>query len=144
MDGKCYIYVACNDGDNYNHRMYVLKNDSADPTKPYVIGGKIAAKIDKWAIDGTVFTYKGERYMVWSGREGDVNVCQNTYIAKMRDPFTFSTDRVLISEPDLDWKGLTAMARSILMLTKVPVRILRTACLGYCIQRRILGGTLTA
>lgn len=104
LDGKCYIYVACDDGDNYNHRMYVLKNDSIDPTKPYVMGGKIATKTDKWAIDGTVFTFKGERYMVWSGWEGDVNVCQNTYIAKMSDPFTFSTDRVLISEPDLDWE----------------------------------------
>ena len=31
IDGKCYIYVACDDGDNHNHRMYVLENGSDDP-----------------------------------------------------------------------------------------------------------------
>ena len=24
VDGNCYIYLACDDGDNYNHRIYVL------------------------------------------------------------------------------------------------------------------------
>ena len=27
IDGKCYIYVACDNGNNYNHRMYVLENN---------------------------------------------------------------------------------------------------------------------
>ena len=38
--------------------------------------------------------------MVWSGWEGDVNVSQNLYIAEMKDPFTISSERRLISSPD--------------------------------------------
>ena len=33
LDGQWYIYVAADNGDNYNHRMYVLKGTSQDPTK---------------------------------------------------------------------------------------------------------------
>ena len=106
IDGKCYIYVACDDGDNYNHRMYVLENGSNNPTDRYKIAGKIAAKPDKWAIDATVFKWKGVMYMMWSGWEGDENVCQNMYIAKMEDAYTISSERVLISEPDHEWERM--------------------------------------
>ena len=106
IDGKCYIYVACDDGDNYHHRMYVLENGSNDPTDTYRMAGKVSATTDKWAIDATVFEWKGIRYMMWSGWEGDENVCQNMYIAKMKDPYTICTDRVLISEPEYPWEKM--------------------------------------
>ena len=102
--GKCYIYVACDDGDNRNHRMYVLYNDSADPQAAYKLKGKICDRTDKWAIDGTVLQYGGKLYFAWSGWEGDINTMQNIYIAEMRDPFTICSDRVLISTPQLDWE----------------------------------------
>ena len=100
IDGKCYIYVACDDGDNHNHRMYVLENGCGDPLAPYTLHGKITDESDKWAIDGTVLTWKGKRYFVWSGWEGDLNVCQNLYIAEMKDPYTLSAKRYLISPPE--------------------------------------------
>ena len=100
IDGKCYIYVAGDDGDNYNHRMYVLYNNSDDPQKPYTMYGKVVESADKWAIDQTVFSYNGELYTAWSGWEGDENVCQNIYLAKMSDPLHISTDRVMISTPE--------------------------------------------
>ncbi len=107
LDGKSYIYVACDDGNNHNHRMYVLTNDSADPTKvPYRMGGKLTDDSDKWAIDATIFHYNGKRYVVWSGWEGDENVCQNLYIATMSDPFTITSKRVCISTPEYDWEKL--------------------------------------
>lgn len=104
IDGKCYIYVACDDGDNLNHRMYVLYNDSADPQAPYKMGGKITDSTDKWAIDGTVLNYDGKLYFAWSGWEGDINTMQNIYVAEMSDPFTISSKRVLISTPTFDWE----------------------------------------
>lgn len=104
IDGICYIYVACDDGNNYNHRMYVLTNDSQDPEKPYRMVGKISDDTDKWAIDGTVLQYGGKLYMIWSGWEGEINNCQNIYIAEMSDPFTVSSKRVLISTPEYDWE----------------------------------------
>lgn len=104
IDDKCYIYVACDDGNNSNHRMYVLYNDSADPQAPYKLKGKIFDRTDKWAIDGTVLQYCGKLYFAWSGWEGDINTMQNIYIAEMSDPFTICSDRVLISTPQLDWE----------------------------------------
>lgn len=112
IDGKCYIYVAGDDGDNYNHRMYVLYNDSDDPQKPYTMYGKMVESADKWAIDQTVFSYNGELYTAWSGWEGDENVCQNIYLAKMSDPLHISTDRVMISTPEYDWEKLGSSEHS--------------------------------
>lgn len=106
IDGKCYIYVACDNGDNYNHRMYVLGNDSDCPTKPYKMIGKLTDESDKWAIDGTVFEYENERYTVWSGWEGDKNVCQNLYLAKMSNPYTISSPRIKISTPEYAWEKM--------------------------------------
>lgn len=106
LNGRCYIYVACDDGDNYHHRMYALTNDSADPLKPYHMLGKVGDATDKWAIDATLFSQNDRFYMVWSGWEGDENVCQNLYIAEMSDPCTVSSARVMISTPEYDWEKM--------------------------------------
>ena len=106
IKGKCYIYVACDDGNNYNHRMYVLTTDSDDPTDPYRLIGKMTDGTDRWAIDGTVFEYKNELYTVWSGWEADINDRQNLYIARMSDPFTICSPRVKISTPEYDWEKM--------------------------------------
>lgn len=108
IDGKCYIYVACDDGNNHNHRMYVLENNSADPLETYTLHGKISDSTDKWAIDGTVMNHDGKRYFIWSGWEGEINVCQNLYIAEMKNPYELSSERFLISTPEYDWEKLGA------------------------------------
>ncbi len=108
IDGKCYIYVACDDGNNHNHRMYVLENGSSDPLVPYTMHGKISDDTDKWAIDGTVIEWNGKRYFIWSGWEGDTNVCQNLYIAEMKDPYELCSDRYLISTPEYSFEKLGA------------------------------------
>ena len=58
IQNKWYVYFAADDGNNNNHRMYVLENESADPmTGEWKFKGKIADPADKWAIDGNVFFY---------------------------------------------------------------------------------------
>ncbi len=104
IDGEWYIYVAADDGDNQNHRMYVLKGTSQDPTQPFTFVGKIAPPEDFWAIDGTVLRHNGKLYFVWSGWEGTANVWQDLYIAPMRDPCTISGSRVRISTPEYGWE----------------------------------------
>lgn len=104
IDGVWYIYVAADDGDNFNHRMYVLRGTDSDPTKPFEMIGKLTDSTDKWAIDGTVLNYNGGLWFVWSGWEGDENVSQNIYIAHMSNPWTIDSERVLISKPDLEWE----------------------------------------
>ena len=42
LQDKWYVYVAADDGDNANHRMYVLEGTSGDPQKPFIFKGKIA------------------------------------------------------------------------------------------------------
>jgi len=105
IDNKWYAYFAADNGDNAHHRMYVLENKSADPfTGTWEFKGKIAASPDRWAIDGNVFTYNKQLYMIWSGWEGTTNGQQNIYIAKMSNPWTIEGDRVLLSQPDYTWE----------------------------------------
>ncbi len=112
IDGAWYIYVAATEapGANPTHRMYALKADTDDPQGSWTMMGKVYdPEADKWAIDGAVFEYEGQLYMVWSGWPGDVgDFPQNTYIAPMSDPLTISGPRVLISEPDQPWERTVA------------------------------------
>ena len=59
INGKWYAYFAADDGNNNNHRMYVLENTSADPMQgEWIFKGKVADPSDKWAIDGDVFIHR--------------------------------------------------------------------------------------
>lgn len=105
INGAWYIYYAMDDGDNVNHRMYVMENTSADPTQgTWQFKGQITDPTDKWAIDGTVLEVNGELYFIWSGWEGDVNVRQNLYIARMSSPWTIDSERVEIARPVHSWE----------------------------------------
>lgn len=103
--GRWYFYFAADDGHNRNHRMYVLENRSDDPLEgEWEFKGKVADPSDKWAIDGSVFTYRGRRYMIWSGWEGDRNGRQDIYIARLYKPWQIRGHRVRISSPLYDWE----------------------------------------
>ncbi len=104
IDGEWYIYFAASDGNNDNHRMYVLKGTSQDPTAPFEFVGRVTDVSDHWAIDGTTFLYKGERYFVWSGWEGTSNGEQRLYIAHMNSPVSVDSERVCIAKPEYDWE----------------------------------------
>ncbi|MDQ3230924.1 MAG: family 43 glycosylhydrolase [Pseudobdellovibrionaceae bacterium] len=87
LDGRWYVYFAASDGNNHTHRMYVLEADR--PTGPYRFKGQITPNTDRWAIDGTVLDMPdGARYFVWSGWDGQSNIQQNLYIARMVNPWT--------------------------------------------------------
>lgn len=102
---KWYIYFAADNGANANHRMYVLENANENPmTGTWAFKGKITDSTDRWAIDGTVLTVNKQHYFIWSGWEETDGSFQNLYIAKMSDPRTISSERVLISTPDHDWE----------------------------------------
>lgn len=105
IEGKWYVYFAADDGKNETHRIYVLENKAADPTTgTWSFKGKVTDPSDKWAIDASVFEFRGQKYMIWSGWEGDTNGRQNIYIAKMRNPWTIEGERVKISSPRYAWE----------------------------------------
>jgi len=106
LQGRWYIYVAADDGQNRNHRMVVLQSATKDALGEYVFKGKISDPSDKWAIDGTVLDHQGRLYFIWSGWPGDENVQQDLYIARMEDPWTIDSERVRISTPEHDWERI--------------------------------------
>lgn len=108
LDDKWYVYFAASNGNNSNHRMFVLENDSPDPFEgEFREKGKICdPQADRWAIDGTVLDTGRQRYFLWSGWEGSDNVRQNLYIARMSNPWTLDSPRVEISRPTLPWETI--------------------------------------
>jgi GH43 family beta-xylosidase len=98
--GRYYIYFAA--GVGAAHRMYVIS--SATPDRGYTGETRLALPDDKWAIDGTLFTFNGQRWFVWSGWAGDTNVEQNLYIARMSSPITATGGRYVISQPREPWE----------------------------------------
>jgi GH43 family beta-xylosidase len=103
INGKWFIYYAADDGDNVNHRMWVLESTTADPLGPYHCGGCLDT--EGWAIDGTPLVLgDGRMFFVWSGWPGKCNGQQNIYIAPMNTPLAIAGARVLIAEPNQSWE----------------------------------------
>lgn len=104
IDGKWYVYFAADNGDNANHRMYVLENTSDSPMRGnWEFKGQISDPTNEWAIDGTILNHNGQLYMLWSGGIAG-RAPQNIYIAKMSNPWTIAGTRVLISTPNYAWE----------------------------------------
>lgn len=105
LNNKWYMYFAADNGENRNHRMYVIENSCRNPLEGnWEFKGKVSDTTDKWAIDGSVFEFQKQLYMIWSGWEGDVNGQQNIYIAKLKNPWTIDGQRVIISSPSYIWE----------------------------------------
>jgi len=114
VQGAWYIYYAADDGNNADHRLFVLKS-SAGPLGPYSMAatgysnGMLYEASDCWAIDPDVFTgADGHLYVVWSGWASASNTTQNLYIAPLSDPLRLSGARVLIAQPTEPWETRTA------------------------------------
>lgn len=107
LQGKWYMYFCAIAEGKKDHRLYVLENSSADPMEgEWVLKGKVGDPSDKWAIDASVFEHKNQMYLLWSGWPGETNGAQNIYIAKMKNPYTVESERVLISQSDYDWEKI--------------------------------------
>jgi len=106
LDGRFYVYVAADDGENRCHRMLVLEGDAEDPQRPFEFKARLVHPGDRWAIDGTVLALDdGRRYLVWSGWEADEDVAQSLYVALLANPWTLAGERVRISAPEHRWES---------------------------------------
>ena len=108
VKGRWTIYFAASDGENRNHRMYVLQADTPDPQGGYTFKGKVALPkdcADCWAIDGIAVEHAGGLYFVWSGwRQNDDGFPQVLYIAPMSDACTISGERRELAAPLHAWE----------------------------------------
>lgn len=105
--GELYCYFTMQVGPNdADHRMFVIKaNNVNDP-----MGGgwspeatRLLAE-DIYAIDGTVMQYgNGELYFIWTGHPQPAN-SMNLYIARMDNPMSVTSPRVLLRTPTMDWE----------------------------------------
>lgn len=106
LRGGWYIYFAASDGQNRNHRAWVLSSVGKDPLGPYRLHGPLYTGDDRqlvvsnrWAIDMTVLELGDKLYAIWSGWQDERDV-QHLFIAPMADPLTIAGSRVRICAND--------------------------------------------
>lgn len=105
LDGNWYVYFAGDDGDNHNHRMWVLACDGQDPMAGnWSVKAKLSDPGDHWAIDGSILEHDGQRYFIWSGWATHENLKQDIYISAMENPWTLKGERVKLSSPEAAWE----------------------------------------
>jgi GH43 family beta-xylosidase len=107
INNKWYVYYAAGSStDQATQRVFVLENSNADPlTASWIDKGKIGdPAADFFSIDATVLNYNSNNYLIWSGHASNVDNTQRLYIARMSDPWTLATPRVLISSPQYAWE----------------------------------------
>jgi GH43 family beta-xylosidase len=109
LNGKWYIYYTGSNGDDRQHRMWVLENENQDPTQgTWTDKGMLKTKpADLWSIDATILQQDSSLFLIWSGRpfeSGTADLTQNLYISKMSNPFTLTGPTVRISTPEYDWE----------------------------------------
>lgn len=144
INNKWYAYVAADDGENRNHRMYVLEYSASQLLRggDWIFKGKITDPTDNWAIDGTILEHNDQLYTIWSGWSSPSNTStQNLYIAKMSDPWTIEGNRVLISRPDYSWekKGSNINEGPAIIKNKAGEVFLTYSGSGYWVDDYCLG-----
>jgi GH43 family beta-xylosidase len=127
FDGHWYIYYAAasvEGGPFVHQRAGVLESVTGDAQGAYVdrgmlyTGPEVATGRDPiWAIDLTVARIDGTLYAVWSGWSDNTPAPgplpdrkpQQLYIARMANPWTINSDRVMIAAPTASWERGTEL-----------------------------------
>lgn len=114
IDGKWYIYFSAARADReFDHRMYVLENASANPLEgEWELKGQIRTGYEVFQIDASLFEHDDIWYMMWSGAGAKGNTL---YMAQMENPWTLSTSRIMLTEPEYEWEQ-----RAVVHVTEAP------------------------
>ncbi len=119
-NGGWYCYIACDDGNNLNHRMYVIKcldgNDlfgrwgnpvTGEVNVPQKIEAKDIPNFDNtWAAGQSAITINGQIYTMYvteTGR-GTSAFHQTINIVKMTNPWTITGQSHIICKPEYQWE----------------------------------------
>jgi GH43 family beta-xylosidase len=106
FNDKWYIYFAAGRAENvWNIRMWVLSNDSEDPTQgEWIEEGQIITQRDDFALDATTFELNGERYLIWAERASPDVKNTGLIMARMKDFVTIEGPEIVITEPEYEWE----------------------------------------
>jgi GH43 family beta-xylosidase len=115
IEGKWYIYFAAaytsqtQDG-LYDHRIYVLENQNADPLEgKWIEKGQIATRWETFSLDATTFEHNHIRYLVWAQKDPQIQGNSNLYIARLLNPWTIDGNQVMLSTPEYEWEKIGFM-----------------------------------
>ncbi|HEY0867258.1 MAG TPA: glycoside hydrolase family 43 protein [Fimbriimonas sp.] len=89
---RWYIYYTASDGQDLNHRCFVLEGDSSDPLGPYAFKAQLKTDPEDrlYAIDGHVLVKAdGSQYLLWAGHPG-----HRIFIQRLENPWTTAGARV--------------------------------------------------
>lgn len=109
INGKWYLYFEGDDGNTDNHHLFVMECEDDDPmTGRFVMKGPIETHAEwNYGIHPNILQLpSGEIYLLWSGwpkRRAETET-QCIYIARMENPWTLSSQRVMISQPEYEWE----------------------------------------
>ena len=109
VNDKWYIYFEGDDGNTDNHNLFVMECADPDPmTGQFVLKGPIETHAAwNYGIHPNLLQMPdGQLYLLWSGwpeRRHETET-QCIYIARMENPWTTSSNRVMISLPDHEWE----------------------------------------
>lgn len=110
IDGNWYIYFAAGEEEDiWKIRPYVLECTDSDPlTGVWTEKGMIQSTSDNtsftdFSLDSTTFEHEGKRYLVWAQKVSNIS---NLYISEMSNPWTISTEQVMIATPFYDWERI--------------------------------------
>jgi GH43 family beta-xylosidase len=106
IQGKWYItFAAARIDARFDHRIYVLENDSQDPmSAAWVEKSQIVTNWSSFSLDATEFEHRGIHYLVWAQRDPAIHGNSNLYIAAMANPWTIEGGQVCISRPEYRWE----------------------------------------
>lgn len=97
LQGRWYLYFTASDGEDRNHRHYVLTAVTDDPQGPYAEPVPVDPEHDRYAIDGSVLEMPdGRLYFMWAD--------DGIMIAPMRDPTRVEGPRVRIVQGSEPWE----------------------------------------
>lgn len=113
-----YILLACDNGDNYLHRMFCIKALTDDPQGPYghPITGEVNIPIktlsdtdptvgEIWAAGQTDGRINGNLYCLWVSEHTEPNHRYQTLnISKMKNPWTLTGPTAVICKPTESWE----------------------------------------
>ena len=105
---KWYVYYTTDSGNMDNRHINVIENTSASPLDgDFALKGTIITEPEcNWSIHPSTFMQGDQQYLIWSGwpQRRIVDETQCIYIAKMENPWTLGSKRVMLSEPDHVWE----------------------------------------
>ena len=109
VNNKWYLYFEGDDGNTDNHHLFVMECQDKNPmTGNFVMKGVIETHAEwNYGIHPNLLQLpSGELYLLWSGwpeRRHETET-QCIYIARMENPWTLSSERVMISKPEYEWE----------------------------------------